>query len=42
LIEGQIEDTARARGISKEALASDAAAAITGCALSIDGGWVAQ
>jgi 3-hydroxybutyrate dehydrogenase len=69
LVEGQIEDTARARGISREAvietvllaaqpskkfatveelgalavfLATDAGASITGTALPVDGGWVAQ
>jgi 3-hydroxybutyrate dehydrogenase len=69
LVEGQIEDTAKARGISREAvmrdvllaaqptkqfvqpghigslvvyLASNAAASITGSALTIDGGWTAQ
>ncbi|WP_156256155.1 3-hydroxybutyrate dehydrogenase [Sandarakinorhabdus oryzae] len=69
LVEGQIEDTAKARGISREAvietvllaaqpskkfatveelgalavfLASDAGASITGTALPVDGGWVAQ
>jgi 3-hydroxybutyrate dehydrogenase len=69
LVEGQIEDTAKARGIDREAvirdvilaaqptkqfvesaqlgalvvfLSSDAAAAITGTALSMDGGWTAQ
>jgi len=69
LVENQIEDTARARGISREAvietvllaaqpskrfatveelgaltafLCSDAAASITGTALPVDGGWVAQ
>jgi 3-hydroxybutyrate dehydrogenase len=69
LVEKQIPDTAKARGISEEAvvrdvilaaqptkqfvtvgqvaslaayLASDAAAAITGAMLSIDGGWSAQ
>ncbi|MDN5870821.1 MAG: 3-hydroxybutyrate dehydrogenase, partial [Nitrococcus sp.] len=69
LVEGQIADTAKARGISREAvlrdvllaaqptkqfvqpehigalvvyLASDAAAAITGSALTMDGGWTAQ
>ena len=69
LVDGQIEDTAKARGIDREAvirdvilaaqptkqfvesaqlgalavfLSSDAAAAITGTALSVDGGWTAQ
>lgn len=69
LVEGQIDDTARARGISREAvirdvllkaqptkrfvepeevaglsvfLCSDAAASMTGTALPIEGGWVAQ
>ncbi len=69
LVNGQIEDTAKARGIDREAvirdvilaaqptkqfvesaqlgalavfLSSDAAAAITGTALSVDGGWTAQ
>ena len=69
LVNGQIEDTAKARSIDREAvirdvilsaqptkrfvesahlgalaifLSSDAAAAITGTALSMDGGWTAQ
>lgn len=69
LVEGQIEDTAKARGISRDAvlrdvllaaqpskqfvqpeqvgalvvyLASEAAASITGSALTMDGGWTAQ
>ena len=69
LVEGQIADTAKARGISREEvlrdvllaaqptrqfvqpeqvgalvvyLAGDAAAAITGSALTMDGGWTAQ
>jgi 3-hydroxybutyrate dehydrogenase len=69
LVAGQIEDTAKARGISREAvvrdvllaaqptkqfvqpeqvgalvvyLAGDAAASITGSALTMDGGWTAQ
>ncbi len=69
LVDGQIEETAKARGIGREAvirdvilaaqptkqfvesaqlgalavfLSSDAAAAITGTALSVDGGWTAQ
>ncbi|MFA5964236.1 MAG: 3-hydroxybutyrate dehydrogenase [Sphingomonas sp.] len=69
LVESQIEDTARARGISREAvietvllaaqpskrfatveelgalavfLCSDAGQSITGAALPVDGGWVAQ
>lgn len=69
LVEGQIDDTAKARGIPRESvirdvmlghqptkefvrpedigalavfLCSDAAAAITGTALPVDGGWTAQ
>ncbi len=69
LVEGQIADTAKARGISREEvlrdvllaaqptkqfvqpeqvgalvvyLTGDAAAAITGSALTMDGGWTAQ